>query len=133
MRRFLFVLLLAAPVVQSQTPISNSGSDFASTLNFETQHTGTTPRGCSGSPPNTFFVDGNTVHSGRWAVRLERNSASAQDVTSIRKVLPADFTGKTIEWRGFLRTEDVSKFTGLWLREDGDKGGLALDNMQSQQ
>jgi C-terminal processing protease CtpA/Prc len=133
MKRFLLVLLLAtAPVRQSQTPISNSGSDFASTLNFETQHTGTTPRGWGGGPPETIFVDGNIVHSGRWAVRLERNSASPQEFTTITRMLPADFAGKTIEWRGFLRTEDVSEFTGLWLREDGDTPGLAFDNMQQQ-
>ena len=133
MKRFLLALLLAAPVLQSQTPITNPGSGFASILNFETEHTGTTPRGWGGGPPGTIFVDGNIVHSGRWAVRLERDTASPQGFTTITHVLPADFAGKTIEWRGFLRTEDVSDFTGLWLREDGDTPGLAFDNMQRQQ
>jgi len=133
MKPFLFALLLAVPVLQSQTPVSNLGSDFASTLNFETQHTGTTPRGWGGGPPETIFVDGNIVHSGRWAVRLERNNASPQNFTTITRMLPADFAGKTIEWRGFLRTEDVSEFTGLWLREDGDTTALEFDNMQRQQ
>src|SRR5207249_4956474 len=66
MKRFLLALLLAAPVLQSQTPITNPGSGFASILNFETEHTGTTPRGWGGGPPGTIFVDGNIVHSGRW-------------------------------------------------------------------
>src|SRR5262245_871014 len=130
MKRFLIALLLAAPAVQSQTPVSDSRSELASILNFESQHTATMPRGWSGGPPETIFVDGNIVHSGRWAVRLERNAAIPEGFTTITKALPADFAGKTIEWRGFLRTEDVSGFTGLWLREDGDTPGLAFDNMQ---
>jgi len=96
MKRFLLALLLAAPVLQSQTPITNPGSGFASILNFETEHTGTTPRGWGGGPPGTIFVDGNIVHSGRWAVRLERDTASPQGFTTITNVLPADFAGKTI-------------------------------------
>lgn len=32
---------------------------------------------------------------------------------------------------GFLRTEDVSDFVGLWMREDGESPGVAFDNMHS--
>jgi hypothetical protein len=43
-----------------------------------------------------------------------------------------DFAGRTVEFRGFLRTEDASEFVGLWLREDGEGGApLGFDNMQS--
>src|SRR6266581_4317196 len=73
--------------------IAIGGSRFASILNFETEHTGTTPRGWGGGPPGTIFVDGNIVHSGRWAVRLERDTASPQGFTTITNVLPADFAG----------------------------------------
>jgi len=41
-----------------------------------------------------------------------------------------DFSGARIELRGFLRTEDVSDFVGLWMREDGETPALAFDNMQ---
>jgi len=44
-----------------------------------------------------------------------------------------DFAGTTIEWRGFLRSEGVSDYLGLWMREDGDTPGLAFDNMQQRQ
>jgi C-terminal processing protease CtpA/Prc len=40
------------------------------------------------------------------------------------------FSGTTIELRGYLRTEDVSDFVGLWMREDGETPALAFDNMQ---
>ena len=44
-----------------------------------------------------------------------------------------DFSGGTVELRGFLRTEEVSDFAGLWMREDGDSPALAFDNMQNRQ
>jgi hypothetical protein len=44
-----------------------------------------------------------------------------------------DFSGTTGELHGFLRTEDVSEFAGLWRREDGDAGPVAFDNMQQRQ
>ncbi len=33
--------------------------------------------------------------------------------------------------RGFLKTEDVSDYCGLWMRKDGDAGAVAFDNMQN--
>ena len=44
-----------------------------------------------------------------------------------------DFSGKSIELRGFMRTENVTEFAGLWMREDGDVPTLQFDNMQSRQ
>ena len=44
-----------------------------------------------------------------------------------------EFGGARIEWRGFLRSEGVSDYFGLWMREDGDTPGLAFDNMQQRQ
>jgi hypothetical protein len=38
-----------------------------------------------------------------------------------------------VEFRGFLRTEDVTDFVGLWMREDGESPALAFDNMQARQ
>jgi C-terminal processing protease CtpA/Prc len=47
--------------------------------------------------------------------------------------VPVEFSGTTIEWRGFLRTENVSEFMGLWMRQDGDTPNLAFATMQPQQ
>lgn len=44
-----------------------------------------------------------------------------------------DFSGKMIELRGYLRTEDVTGFAGLWLREDGERPTLAFENMHTRQ
>ena len=109
---------------------AQSANEFASMLTFETEHTGTLPRGWGGGPAGTIFVDGAVVHGGRWAVRLERSATSPNGFSTITKTLPLDFAGATIEWRGFLRSESVSEFVGLWMRQDGDSPALAFDNMQ---
>jgi hypothetical protein len=46
-------------------------------------------------------------------------------------VIPIDFAGKTLELRGYLKTDAVSSFAGLWPREDGAEPALAFDNMQA--
>jgi C-terminal processing protease CtpA/Prc len=102
-------------------------------LDFEAQHSAGVPDGWNGVPPGTFAVDGQTVHSGRWALRIERQDTSPNAFTSVSKMIPIDFAGATLELRGFLRTEDVSEFAGLWMREDDDSGSLAFDNMQRRQ
>ena len=102
-------------------------------LDFEAEHTGGVPTGWGGGPPGTFVVDGQTVHGGKWAVRIERNDKSPGAFSTLTRMIPIDFAGDSLELRGFLRTEDVSEFTGLWMREDGDSGSVAFDNMQSRQ
>lgn len=125
--------MCAALTVPGQAQNANSRSDLEVTLNFETEHSGNSPRGWAGGPDGTVFVDGKIVHGGRWAVRLERDASSPGGFSTISKVAPIDFAGATIEWRGFLRSEGVSDYLGLWMREDGDARGLAFDNMQPRQ
>ncbi|HYP09634.1 MAG TPA: S41 family peptidase, partial [Bryobacteraceae bacterium] len=74
------------------------------------------------------------VHGGKWAVRIDRSGLPvAQNFSTITRVLPVNFAGKTVELRGFIRTEDVSEMAGLWMRQDGDTPGLAFDNMAAKQ
>src|SRR5262249_54019813 len=79
----------------------------------------------------TVFAESKVVHGGHWAARLERKPDSPGAFSTLHRAIAMDFAGKTIEFRGFLRTEDVSGFTGLWMREDGEATTLAFDNMQS--
>jgi C-terminal processing protease CtpA/Prc len=67
------------------------------------------------------------------ALRIDRNEKSPATFTAVSKTIPIDFAGANLELRGFLRTEDVSEFAGLWMREDGESGPVAFDNMQSRQ
>ncbi len=58
---------------------------------------------------------------------------SAGQFSGINLAVPVDFTGRTIELRGFVRTENSSDFAALWMREDGESpqaGALAFDSMQ---
>src|SRR5262245_10467211 len=128
MKRIVFALFLTAPMFQGQTP--NPLSGLGAILSFETPQTGKMPSGWGGGPPETIFVDNTIVHSGQWAARLERNASSSGDFSTITKAIPGDFAGTTIEWRGFLRTEDVRRFTGLWLREDAKAGWAAVEHRQ---
>ena len=102
-------------------------------LTFETAHSGVLPAGWGGGPAGTLSVDGAVVHGGRWSARLERTAASPQAFSTLTKVIPVDFAGTTIEWRGFLRSENVSEFMGLWMRQDGDAPNLAFATMQPRQ
>src|SRR5262249_60810653 len=88
--------------------------------------------GWDGGPVETLFADSKGVHSGHWSARLERRADSPSNFSSLTKSIPIDFTGQTIEMRGCLRTEDVSGFAGRWMREDGDRRGIAVENMQNQ-
>src|SRR5262245_56224253 len=133
MRRILLTLASAALAASGQVQFPAAGPELETMLNFETTHNGTSPAGWGGGPAGTIFVDGRIVHGGRWSVRLERTANSAQGFSTITKAVPIDFDGTTLEWRGFLRSEDVSGFLGLWMREDGDSSPLAFDNMQQRQ
>src|SRR4029434_4286678 len=62
-------------------------------LDCETHHSGGVPEGWNGVPPGTFAVDGQTVHSGRWALRIERQDTSPNAFTSGSKMSPLDFSG----------------------------------------
>ena len=100
-------------------------------LDFESDHTGGVPKGWNGGPPGTFAVDDQVVHGGRWSLRIERKADGPGEFTAVSRMLPIDFAGARLELSGFLRTENVAGFAGLWMRQDGDGGVVAFDNMQS--
>jgi len=122
-----FVSLL---VLHGQAPIGPATPQMATILNFEVDQTGPTPVGWFGGPPGTVLIDGDIVHSGVRSARLERNTTSPETFSTLTKAISIDFSGTRVEYRGFLRTESVSDYTGLWLREDGTGGSVAFDNMQ---
>ena len=129
----LFAFVVIVLTSDAQSPNATAGPELGSVLNFEVEQAGTMPRGWGGGPPGTISIDEVIVHTGRRSARLERNTASPEMFSTITKAVPVDFGGTSVEWRGFLRTEDVGEFTGLWLREDGPAGAVAFDNMQQRQ
>jgi hypothetical protein len=118
---------------QSSAAQSVDRSDLAKLLSFDLPMADKLPGGWGGAPVGTIFLDEKMVHTGRRSVRIERRSDSPENSSTITASIPIDFGGNSIEFRGFLRTEEVSGFAGLWMREDGDSGPVAFDNMQSRQ
>ena len=116
---------------QAQKP--TDPATLAKILGFEAEPADGFPGGWTGGPKETISVDDKVVHGGHWSARLERRADSANAFSVLTKSLPMDFAGTTLVLRGFLRTENVTEFAGLWAREDGESGSLAFDNMQSRQ
>ena len=118
----------AKPASQdSATAKAAGGNDV---FDFEGDALGSPSAGWWGAPIGTVQVDGSVVHSGRHSVRIEPKVEGDRSFSTLTKTLPMDFAGSSIEWRGFLKTEDVSGFAGLWMREDMDGAPAEFDNMQ---
>jgi C-terminal processing protease CtpA/Prc len=129
MRRVTRLLPLVIPFIcQAQSNVNRS--DLANILNFEAGPAGHLPHGWGGGPAETIFIDDQVVHGGKWAARLQRDAASGSNFSTITIGIPIDFAGASLEFRGFLKTRDVSEYAGLWMREDGDGGAVAFDNMR---
>jgi hypothetical protein len=133
MRRLLPVVVCIAFAASGSAQQPSLRSDLEGAFTFESDQSGAVPRGWAGGPPGTIFVDDASAHTGRSSARLERTATSAQMFTTITKNIPVEFGGKTIEWRGFLKSESVSDFFALWMREDGDTPNLAFATLQPRQ
>lgn len=117
----------------SAQEIQPDDAGLAQLLNFEAAQAKTAPAGWGGGPAGTLFADDQVVHGGKWSARIERKSDSPQEFSALTKSLPMDFRGERVELRGFVRTEEVSGYVGLWMREDGEDPSLAFDNMAQRQ
>src|ERR1041385_7587456 len=117
--------LAFASVCAAQTTATDQTS-LTKILGFENEHTGDTPGGWFANPSGTVFNDDKIIHSGKWSVRIERNAQSNCEFSVIGRPISWQFSGKNIEMRGFLRTEDVTGFAGLWMRQDNGPDMLFL-------
>ncbi|MBL7693077.1 MAG: hypothetical protein JNM41_15895 [Flavipsychrobacter sp.] len=64
---------------------------------------------------------------GRSSILLERNGVLGWTVT--KTIIDERFNGQKIKLTGYLKTEDVRGWAGLWFRIDGQDSVLAFDNM----
>jgi hypothetical protein len=118
---------VSAPDVRAQF---SDRTTLEASLGFEDQQDGDHLVGWTANPSDTISLDSKVVHSGKWAVRLARDTGGS--FSAMYKVIPVDFGGTTIEYRGFLRTEDVKGFAGLYMVVGSSSGTLAFDNMEDQ-
>jgi len=130
-RTLIFCTLLIFPWMVHATGSckSSHSPDLDKIISIQMPPVGNMSGGWMGGPHGTIFLDNPIVHAGQWAVRIERKAGSPNHFSSLTDCVQMDFTGGSIELRGFLRTENVQGFTGLWLREDADGAQVAFNNM----
>lgn len=80
-----------------------------------------------------FKIDNAEKKSGNNSVLIESPAEKGENTFgAVAFTIPANYEGKEIELRGFLKFKNVSEGSaGLWMRIDGDRGALQFDNMQS--
>src|SRR5258708_1742607 len=97
--------------------------NLASILGFENGTPGQYPAGWgrSGTDANgTVVTDDQVFHSGKYSARMERPvTANSQGFSGVIAGIPLDFAGKTVQWRGWVKTENVVGAAAIWIREDG--------------
>lgn len=98
--------------VQDLGPITAVTPDLAPLFGFEGKHTSLVPEGWQ-APGGGVKLDRFGAHDGKWGVRLDavtgRGGRSA--TTSLTQTLKGDFQGKYLEFRAYLRTENVTNAT----------------------
>jgi C-terminal processing protease CtpA/Prc len=78
--------------------------------------------------------DSTIKHNGRSSLSIKSPEGILikQGITAL--TFASDFVGKTVELRGYLKVKDVKGgYAGLFLRADGENGGLFFDFMSKQQ
>ena len=89
----------------------------------------------AGSQPNDYNmgIDNTVFKSGNSSASIQSNKKKIKGFgTLMQTCLAEEYLGKKIKLSGFVKSEDVNDWAGLWLRVDSKKGGLSLsfDNMQ---
>ena len=78
-------------------------------------------------------LDRSQAHTGVTSAALTSMSATPRGFGGLMQTASAQrYKGKRIKFTAHLKTAGVRKWSGLWLRVDGQNGppGLAFDNMQ---
>jgi len=116
----LFPVLLA-----QETLVPVEVNQLKPLLDFEAGPAGGVPKGWRTSP-GKVSIDDKIVHHGQFSARLQSGSV-------ITLMAPVTFSGDLLTLRGFLKTEGVTEFAGLWMRVDGNSGNpVGYENMRSQ-
>ena len=94
-----------------------------------------TPSGwmLTGSKPKDFLVEvdpanGYEGHAGA-SLKCEQTTADGFG-TLMQTILANDYQGQKVRLSGFVKSDQVAGWAGLWLRVDREKDVVAFDNMQ---
>jgi hypothetical protein len=95
-----------------------------------------TPKGwfAAGSRPKDYkmVLDRSVAHSGHVSAQLACVAPKPAGFGTLMQTFKPDaFRGKRVRMSGYVRSQDVADWAGLWLRIDGQSGEpLGFDNMQ---
>ena len=125
-----FSLICSRALAQGAPPDGTiTRANVASILGFEGAPSAEgLPTGWHSPGAPMVTLDTKIVHGGNQSARIERTQESPNTFTPISATIPVDFTGKSIELRGYLRVEDVKGHAALWLREDDGASSVAFIN-----
>jgi len=88
----------------------------------------------SGTSPDSYTAkpDNSTSHHGQKCVLLESVKNTDDGFATVMQYCSAnDFLGKKIKMTGYIKPENVTDWSGMWLRiDDRERNSLAFDNMQ---
>ncbi|RYE27249.1 MAG: hypothetical protein EOP45_01840 [Sphingobacteriaceae bacterium] len=128
MRNFLFTALAGYCLLVGRVT-------FAQDLGFEKPDAGNhgLPTGLSINGSGfDVRLDAAVKHSGKYALQIaSKTDAPDNSYSSAGYTVPGNLSAKKLVLKGWIKTSGISG-TGraaLWLRADGDKGVLAMDNM----
>ncbi|MBS1876959.1 MAG: hypothetical protein JSU00_27350 [Acidobacteria bacterium] len=125
-------LLLLAAATALVSPAQTTRQSLPAILGFENNSApGVVPAGWSIAAG--FVVDDHIVHGGRFSARVERTATSSGSFTTLLQSIPIDFAGRSIMWRGYIRTENVSDVVALWIREDNGAAPVDFSTTQNLQ
>lgn len=89
----------------------------------------------AGSAPESYDmgIDKGAGQNGKNAATIKSIDKKIKGFgTLMQKCLPDNYLGKRVRMTGYLKTKDVSDWTGFWFRIDDQKGShesLGFDNM----
>jgi len=80
------------------------------------------------------IMDSNISHSGKYSLLIKslqggRGGSAREDCLPCIDSLVNLFHGKVVTYSGWIKTEHVSRWAGLWLRLDADHKVLYFNNM----
>lgn len=131
-RKALGSLLLAiVALIQPCAAQTRTRQNITEILGFENGTPGSAPAGWSGNIADAV-VDDQVVHGGKYSARLERSVSNTGTFSWIFASIAMDFPAKTIEWKGFLKTENVSDSVAILLRQDSAATTVAFNTTQGQ-
>ncbi len=120
-------LLFYITVTAQQTPNQNLN------LSFDKTDSAGRISGCSYQwAINDYYTykDDSVKVDGSNSIRIQKKAAEPDGkFTSVTFSLPANFSAKKITLKGFIKTENVNGYAGLWLRADAGTNAADFGNL----